>query len=242
MFGIWIPMVLLLLSAASCRRQGEGYIDQLLQLEKTGFTGRKADLSTTEGLKKAIEENRAEVEKKVAAAKNLGVYYKMLALKYMDAEMFGLALDALKNAMDIFPENAQLFYYSGISSARMAKAEVGDRKKAEELFAKAEAYYKRALALDPASVDTMYGLAVLYSMELARPEDAEPLLRQILGREKKNLDAMFLLARVLYQRGRLEEAMTAYDDILAMNPPEKLKAQAQANRKQVEGDLYDVGP
>ena len=240
--GIWIAASLILMMAAACsNRQGEGYIDQLLALESTGFKGQAPKLSTVEDLKKAIEENRAEVEKKVTAAKNLGVYYKMIALKYIDAGMYGLALESLDKAIDIFPENAQLFYYSAISSARLAKAEVAKPKEAAELFMQSEAFYKRALFLDPAYVDAMYGLAVLYAAELGLPEEAEPLVRNILAREKKNVDVMFLLARILYQRARPEEAIAVYDDILALNQPDKIKSQAQANRAQIEEELYGIG-
>jgi tetratricopeptide (TPR) repeat protein len=242
LFGLWSAAILVLLMAAGCRRQGEGYIDQMLALESSGFKGQTPQLSTVEDLKKAIEENRAEVEKKAIAAKNLGVYRKMLALKYMDAGMYGLALETLEQAIDIFPENAQLFYYSAICSARVAKAEVRDPKKATDLFLEAETLYKRALFLDPVNTDAMYGLAVLYAVELGMPEEAEPIIRNILKRESKNMDALFLLARVLYQRARPEEAMVVYDDILALNPPEKIKSQAQSNRKQIEEELYDVGP
>jgi tetratricopeptide (TPR) repeat protein len=230
--GIWIVTSLILMTAAACsNRQGEGYIDQLLALESTGFKGQAPKLSTVEDLKKAIEENRAEVEKKVTAAKNLGVYYKMI----------GLALEALGNAVDIFPENAQIFYYSAISSARLAKAEVTKPKEAQELFMQSEAFYKRALSLDPAYMDAMYGLAVLYATELGMPEEAEPLVRNILAREKKNIDAMFLLARILYQRARPEEAIAVYDDILALNQPDKIKSQAQANKTKIEEELYGIG-
>jgi cytochrome c-type biogenesis protein CcmH/NrfG len=224
-----------------CSRSGEGYLNQLQNLERSGFKGQKPPLSTVEDLKKAIEANRAEVEKKVTAAQNLGVYYKMLALKYIDADMYGLALDALKQAIVIFPENSQLFYYSAISSARMAKADVTMPAESNVLFAQSEAYYKRAIFLDPAYAEAMYGLAVLYAVELGRPEDAEPLLRSILDRQKSDMDAMFLLARVLYQRARPEEAIGMYDKILGLNPPPKIKSQAEANRLQIEEELYGSG-
>ncbi len=230
--------VLLICAAVGCKPQGENYLDRLLDLDSYGFKGQKPPLNTVEDLKKAIEENRAEVERKVKAAQNLGVYYKMLALKYIDNEMYGLSLEALTRAIAIYPENPQLFYYAAVSSARLAKADVTKPKEATDLLSQAEAYYKRAIALDPAYVNAMYGLAVLYAIELARLEDAEPLLNQVLSREKKNLDAMFLLARVYYQRGRPEEALELYNRIIDANPPERIKSQAEANKKKIEEELY----
>ncbi len=230
--------VLLICAAVGCKPRGENYLDRLLDLDSGGFKGQKPPLNTVEDLKKAIEENRAEVERKVKAAQNLGVYYKMLALKYIDNEMYGLSLETLTRAIAIYPENPQLFYYAAVSSARLAKAEVTKPKEATDFLSQAEAYYKRAIALDPAYVNAMYGLAVLYALELDRPEDAEPLLDQVLLREKKNLDAMFLLARIYYQRGRPEQALEMYAKVLDTNPPERIKGQAEANKKKIEEELY----
>jgi cytochrome c-type biogenesis protein CcmH/NrfG len=236
LLGIGLAAIVLL---AGCRnRQGEGYIDQLVQLEQSGFRGQPPKLSTVEDLKKAIEEKRAEVEKKVTAAKDLGVYYKMLAIKYLDADMYGLALDSLSKAIEIFPENSQLFYYSAVSSARMAKAQTADPQKTETLFQQAEAFYKRAIFLDPTYTEAEYGLAVLYAFERGAPEKAEPLLKSILEKNKSDMDALFLLARVYYQTGRSMEAIEVYDKILGMKQPEKIQKQAEDNKKQIEEELY----
>ncbi len=226
---------------AGCQRQDDGTLQRLLDLESYGFKGQKPSLDTVEGLKKAIAENKAEVEKKVKANQNLGAYYKMLALKYIDNEMYGQALDALSNAIQIYPENPILFYYAAASSARLAKADVTDAKQMALLLSQAESYYKRAIFLDPTYVNAMYGLAVLYAVELGRPEDAEPLLKDVLDRQKKNIDAMFLLARVYYQRARPEDAIDMYTKIIDTNPPLVIKNQAEANKKQIEEELYGRG-
>jgi tetratricopeptide (TPR) repeat protein len=235
---VGIVTCVLVIAMMGCRRGGEGYLDQLLKLETYGFKGQKPPLNTVEDLKKAIEQNRAEVEKKVTAAQNLGVYYKMLALKYIDAEMYGLALDALAQSIAIFPENPQLFYYAAVSSARLGKADVTDQKKMDALLLSAEAYYKRAIFLDPTYVNAMYGLAVLYAVEMGRAEDAMPLLNQVLEREKKNLDAMFLLARVNYQLARPEQAIEMYNKIIDTNPPPAIKSRAEDNKRTIQEELY----
>jgi tetratricopeptide (TPR) repeat protein len=224
------------LALAACSRDKEGYLDRLLSLES--LKGQKPDLNTIDGLKKAIEQNKAEVEKKFTANQNIGVYYKMLALKYINDEMYGLALDALTQAMQIYPENPQLFYYAAISSARMGKAEVMDQKKMDADLAAAEKYYQRAVFLEPTYVNALYGLAVLYAVELGRPQDAEPLLKQILDREAKNLDALFLLARVEYQLARPEQAIDIYNRIMDANPPAAIKSKAEDNKRTIQEELY----
>ena len=221
------------LTLSACSRGDDGWLKSLLNLET-----KKPDLTTIDGLKKAIEQYKAEVEKKVAANQNIGVYYKMLALKYMDNEMYGLALDALTQAIKIYPENPQLFYYAAVSSARMAKADVTDQKTMEAGLTAAEEYYTRAIFLDPTYVNALYGLSVLYAVELGQEEEAEPLLKKILALEPKNLDALFLLARTEYSLGRPEQAIDYYNRIIDTNPPAAIKTKAEDNKRQIQEELY----
>ena len=153
----------------------KAYVERLSALEK-GPSGVDSSQSVEE-LKKGVARYQAEVERQVKAAQNLGVYYKMLALKYLDADMYGLALDNLMKAIEIYPENPQLFYYSAVANARMAKASVTDSTAAADYLARAEAFYRRAIFLDPGNVNALYGLAVLYALEMSRPAEAEPLVQ-----------------------------------------------------------------
>jgi cytochrome c-type biogenesis protein CcmH/NrfG len=120
----------------------------------------------------------------------------------------------------------------------MSKAAVLDAGAAAAGLARAEAYYRRAVSLEPGYVNALYGLAVLYALELDRPADAEPLLTAILEREKKNIDALALLARIRYAAGRLEEAAELYQRIADTTTAGRLKAQALENRKAIEEELY----
>jgi len=224
------------LAMAGCNTGRKAYLDRLASLEKG--QGKGVSPQTIDELQRGIDQYRAEVEKKVSAAQNLGVYYKMIALKYLDGGMYGLALVNLRSAAEIYPENSQLFYYAGICAARMGKAEATDTSKRAEYFAEAEANYRRAVFLEQGFVDALYGLAVLYAVEMGRPAEAEPLLDTVLEREKKNVEAMFLLARIYYGTGRLEQAVAMYNRIVDSKPGEKITAQARANGQQVEDELY----
>jgi len=224
------------IALAGCNPARRAYLDSLSALEK-GQAG-AASSQSIEELKKGIARYSAEVERQVKAAQNLGVYYKMLALKYLDAGMYGLALQNLDKAVEIYPENPQLAYYSAVASARMAKAEVTDSAAAAEDLLRAETFYRRAIFLDPGYVNALYGLAVLYAMELGRPVDAEPLLQTILQKEKKNVEALFLLARIRYAAGRHEQAIEIYQRIADTTQAGRLKAQALANKNAIEEELY----
>ena len=221
---------------AGCNPARKVYLERLSALEK-GPSGAASPQSIDE-LKKGIARYSAEVERQVKAAQNLGVYYKMLALKYLDASMYSLALENLAKAVEIYPENPQLAYYSAVAYARMAKAELADEAAAAEDLRRAEAFYRRAIFLEPGYVNALYGLAVLYTMELGRPAEAEPLLQAMLAKEKKNVDALFLLARIRYSAGRPEEAVEIYQRIADTTQASRLKAQALANKSAIEEELY----
>jgi cytochrome c-type biogenesis protein CcmH/NrfG len=224
------------IALAGCNPARKAYLERLSALEK-GPSGAASSQSIDE-LKKGIARYSAEVERQVKAAQNLGVYYKMLALKYLDASMYKLALENLDKAVEIFPENPQLAYYSAVASARMAKAELTDEAAAAEDLRRAEIFYRRAIFLEPGNVNALYGLAVLYAMELGRPADAEPLLKAIVAKEKKNVEALFLLARIRYSAGRPEEAIEIYKRIADTTQASRLKAQALANKSAIEEELY----
>lgn len=231
----WVAAAALLaVLPAGCRRPGAGWLEPLAALEPGGAPTNAA----IEELKQGIARYQAEVDRKVRAAQNLGVYWKMLALKYVDNGMYGLALEALDEAAAVYPENPILFQYMGISAARAAKGLVADAAERARLLARSEAAYRRALFLDPGYVNALYGLAVLLALELDRPSEAEPLLAEVLAREPKNVDALFLLGRIAYAEGRYEDAVDFYDRIVAARPPQALRDQAERNKRQAKEALY----
>jgi cytochrome c-type biogenesis protein CcmH/NrfG len=232
--SIACAFALALASLGGCARRSAGWLEPMKSLEPGGAPTNAA----IEDLKRGIDRYQAEVDRKVSAAQNLGVYWKMLALKYVDNGMYGLALDALDEAVAVYPENPILFQYLGVSAARAAKGLVSDAVEQARLFARAEAAYRRAVSLDPTYVNAQYGLAVLLALELGRPAEAEPLLAAVLQREPKNIDALFLRGRIAYTDGRFEDAVDSYDRILAARPPERLRDQAERNKRQAEEARY----
>ena len=81
---------------------------------------------------------------------------------------------------------------------------------------------------------------MLLALELGRPAEAGPLLAEVLAREPKNVDALFLLGRIAYVDGRYEDAVDAFDRILATRPPERIAAQAEQNKRQAKEALYEA--
>ncbi len=229
--------VLLLLGWISCAEDKEFYENTLKGMEKAEYRDEKLSQKRIEEIKKGIKKYQKEVEKKVEATGQLGIYYKMLAVRYMEAGMYLEAYESLKEALAIYPENPILFYLSGINAARFYKSRV-EKEEKDLWLEKAEALYRRALELDPVYVDALYGLAVFLTFEKTELEETVSLLNEILSLEKKNIEAMFLLSNVYYRLGHLEEAIETYDRIVASTGMAERRKEALAFKKRIEEELY----
>jgi cytochrome c-type biogenesis protein CcmH/NrfG len=226
-----------MLLLAGCSRSRGDMVDQIVEMEGGGYQEREVSPQRIEEIEKEIERYRKEVERKVKATGQLGVYYKMLAVEYMEGGMYEAAYDALQQALAIQPENPILFYYSAVCAARMGKAQVLSQDRASWLD-RSERLYLRALDLDPGYADALYGLSVLYVFELDRPEDAEILLEKLLTVESKEINGRFLLARVYYIQGKLEQAMEVYREIERLSNVEQTRREARKDRTRIEEELY----
>jgi len=219
---------------SSCSR-GSDYLSRLKETEPPRYAGQEISQKRLEELKQGIEKYRAIVEKKVDAAGQLGVYYRMLASAYMDRQMFGEALDAVKSAIEIQPMNPHLFYIAGLSAAEMAKAQAEDSRRTSYLN-DAQTYYERAVELDPGNPQYLYALSILYVFELNEPAKAEPLLQRLLEKRKRDARAMMVLARVYAMTGRTEQAADMYGEAAdAARDPEVKQSALQNQRTLLQG-------
>ncbi|MBO7420773.1 MAG: hypothetical protein J6U06_06620, partial [Spirochaetaceae bacterium] len=146
--------------------------------------------STVEELKEAIEQYESRAEELIDVQEQAGIWYKLLATKYIDEEMYGQALSALQKAVQYYPQNQNLFYYIGVSAGFMAKASLdfnadGKSTERDNYLLLAESGYKRAIELEPDYFKALYGLSVLYVLEMNQPARAIPLLERALALEPK---------------------------------------------------------
>jgi tetratricopeptide (TPR) repeat protein len=226
---------LAVLSLAACGRDRDAYLEPLKRTEPVEAS-KFSDRRIAE-LKAGIRKYRAEVDRKVQASQQLGIYYRMLALRYIDLQMYQPAYEALEQARAIYPENAILFYYSAVCAGHLSQAQTEAARRSGWLD-RSERLYRRAIALDPDYPGALYGLAVLYVFELDRSEEAVALLEHLLEKQKSDTDAMFLLANVYYRLRRQGLALELYDRLLRMDLPADKRQQAQANRRRIEGELH----
>ncbi len=199
--------------------------------------------NSIEELKTAISRYQERVEDIMLAQQSVGIWYKILATRYIDNQMYGEALTVLQEAIRYYPANQNLYYYVGVCAGYMAKAELdfnasGNTTKRDNYLKLSESGYLRAIELEPGYVRSLYGLAVLYVFDLAEPAKALPLLEKLLTIDKKHVDAMFVLARAYYEDYQFEKAVAMYDLILSITGDVQKKADAQMNKKIVLDAQY----
>lgn len=233
---VWVLVAAAALISTGCEQSGRSdRLDALLEMESTaGYEGREVPEERVAELRRAIDRYSSIVEEKVDAANQLGVYYKLLGQEYLDQSMYRLSLEAFDEAIRIHPENAVLYFKAGLSAAQYGRSRV-DPVERSELIDRAEAYYRRGLAIDPANPDLGYALAVLYVFELDRPADAIPLLEGLLDREPRDVSALFLVGRAYAAVGRISDAVEAYERAAESAASDEVRSRALRNASELLG-------
>lgn len=232
-----IPAFLLALLLASCGVNTK-------QIQRMQALEEGVDNPTTiEEFATAIGKYQKRIEDILNAEQKNGIWYKLMATRYLDKQMYGKALENFRAAIGYYPTNQNLYYYVGVCAGYMAKASLdyGAAGKADErnrYYALAESAYLRAIELDPKYERALYGLAVLYTFELNAPAKAIPHLETIMSFQKRNLDAMFVLARCYYVTGDPDKAVALYDKIIAESKDTQRKAEASKNKETVLQSAY----
>jgi tetratricopeptide (TPR) repeat protein len=236
--GLAVVLTAIIFCMTSCGKTDDKLMEQLQGFESGTYRDHKPSKNAIRDLEKQVNQFRDEVEEKISATGQLGVYYKMLGLGYMNEEMWGKAFESFQQAILIYPENPVLFNYAAVSAARMAKA-VSENPDRDELFRKSEFYYVRSIELDSGYREALYGLSILYIYELDRTEEAEEPLVQLLKVERRDIDAMFLLAGVYVYRGKTDEALELYDAIIELSTVKEKKEKALENKRALAEDGYE---
>ncbi|MCR4822714.1 MAG: tetratricopeptide repeat protein [Treponema sp.] len=201
--------------------------------------------SSEEELKAAIAKYQNRVADNQLADTQVGVWYKMLAVRYLDNKMYGQALDYFQKAIQIHPTNQNLYYYVGLCAGYMAKASLDYKASGVTTTTEkynylklAESAYLRAVEIEPKYGRALYGLGILYVFELDQSEKAIPHLEKLLSFDTRNFDAMFVLARAYYMQGDYEKAASLYDKIASQSKSDQKKQEALANKKIVLDASY----
>ena len=201
--------------------------------------------TTKEELEEAIKKYEARAMDLVLTEAQTGMWYKLLETRYLDERMYRKAYDAFRKALLSYPDNAHLYYYIAICAGYIANSELDFDAKGTIETAERMNYLKlsessdlMALEIDPKYYRAMYGIGVLYVFEMDQPADAIPYLERFLDTQKRDSDAMFVLARAYYQTYQFDKAVVLYDKIIALNPNAEKTSEAKANKKVVLDAQY----
>lgn len=194
--------------------------------------------NTEAELKEAIRKYEKRVDDIMIAEGRIGIWYKILGLRYMDQKMYKKALEAFQSALEYYPENQNLFYQAGLAASLTAKNSLdfeltGTDIEKKRYFSLAVSAYTRALEIDPKHSKAVYALSVLYIFELNRPAEAIPILEKIAEWEKKPIDHLFLLGAAYYMTGENEKAIAVYEHIIEISSSAEKKAQAENNIREI---------
>ncbi|MFW5801864.1 MAG: tetratricopeptide repeat protein [Spirochaeta sp.] len=228
-------LMLLLIGTAvvvSACESRDPLVERVARLEESGFSGQEIEDARIQELESEVSTYRDIVDEKVQANGQLMIYYRMLGIRYLDRQMYGPAMEALENALEITPANAQLHSYYAVAAAQTAKAKY-DPAEQQSLFDIAEAAYSRALELNPNLSQALYGFAVLLVFELDRPDDALPHLDRLLERQRKHIDGRFVRAYAHAALGNVQEAIADYDAIIDLTPNTDVRREANQLRTQL---------
>ena len=134
------------------------------------FGPRKGVPRTIDDLKRAIAVYEDVQTLHVKDAAQTGVYWKILATRFQDREMFLEAIKALAEAIKYTPDDEVLHYLTGLNAAQAAKSlydyDTGNGGRgavSSRYFKLAEDAYLRAVELEPSYTQARYALAVLYT-------------------------------------------------------------------------------
>jgi tetratricopeptide (TPR) repeat protein len=193
-----------------------------------------------EDLKKAIALYEARVEEHVQDMSRAGLYWKILATRLSDRGLYGEALDALKRALEYYPQDSALYNQTGLVAGILATDTLNfpgssAQTQRQEYLNLAESAYIRSIELNDTYLKPRYGLAVLYVFELNRPDAAIPLLERFLEISTMDTDAMFVLARACYMAGRNRDALHWYERIAEISRDPQRRAEAGRNRDLILG-------
>lgn len=193
--------------------------------------------STIEGLQEAIAMYENQLSMYLNDADKTGLYWKILATRLHDKQMYGDALNALDRAIAYYPVDASLHYLKGVCSGQMAKASYGEQS--QPFYDLCEEAYLKAINIDPTYSRPYYGIGVLYTYELNRAAEAVPYLeRYAYELRAYDVDGLFVLAGAYYASGDSERALAVYDDIISRTRNDERKNEAMKNKQIILDSVY----
>jgi serine/threonine-protein kinase len=134
---------------------------------------------------------------------------------------FPAAIEMLEKAAGLDPNYAPIWAHLGRAYTTNASLQFGGR----EQYAKAQAAYEKAMALDPGMVDVRVYLANLLT-DTGRVEQAVPLMREVLAKNSNYAEAHWELGYAYRFGGMLEDSLAESERARQNNPSVKINSSA----------------
>jgi tetratricopeptide (TPR) repeat protein len=132
--------------------------------------------------------------------------YDERAHRQYDRGEYDAALETLKEALRLYPHSVDL--YVGLGYTRLAREE----------FVWARQAFEKALVLDPEHDDAMVGLGETL-LRFGQLEQAESLFGRVRnGVAGEDTELLLAMGRALYREGRYEDARSAFEAGLEVDP------------------------
>lgn len=199
----------------------EGSLRALLALES--WKGQIPGPEQVAMMEKELAVVQGDVDQIVAKTQYRGTLLKAAALQFLENRMYGPAQEYLLQALAIQPESPSLNYYAGLTESNLAKIMV-EPETVVKRMERAATYHKRALELDEGFIEAYFALAVIYGLELARPEVGLEWIDRYIDRQKgvvrgesssgRSYRPHRLKASLLMALDRRSEALKVYREIL----------------------------
>ena len=151
----------------------------------------------------------------------LAYEYYLRGIDLYSLSQFSSAIGMLEKSTEIEPNYAPAWAHLGRAYTTNASLQFGGR----EDYAKAQAAYGKAIALNPALVEPRIYMANLFT-DTGRVEQAVPLVRSVLRDSPNNAEAHWELGYAYKFGGMLEESLAESEKARQINPQVKINSSA----------------
>lgn len=225
-----ILLILCLILLFGCAREKtKNLASQVYETEENNEFNRKRRLNE---LTREIKKLEDELEVMMEKYRKIGTMHRTLGVKLMHFKMYLKAYEHFDKAIEFYPNSEMLHYYRGIAAGQFAISSDKDNIKRDYLE-RAKKSYEYSLKINPRFPKSLYALSILYVYEFDRPEDAKPLLDDLLDISTREFDAMLLRALLHEKDGELNEALDLYDTVISLSKKDSQLVIADTNRDKV---------
>ena len=161
--------------------------------------------------------------------------HKAMGIKLLQSEMYLEAAKSFEQAKLLKPTDSNLHYYLGLSYANYSRLALQNKEKYLKL---AEDAYQIGLNLNAKNTIIYYALGVLNGFIKGELDRGIEYLEVAKKQEPMDVNTLFALANLYFQKGNLSQAKELYQSITKITPEKSAKwLKAKQNIEQMSSKL-----